>query len=278
MKKKFFDVFLIIAGSALLAIATRSFLLPFQISSGGAGGVAQLLFFLFRVPLSVTVLAVNAVLLLLSWGKFSFLSFVKSVAGILLYSAFLSLFSFLPPLAGDLIVAAVFGGALAGFGVGLVLLSGGSTGGTDLLSLFLHNFFPHLSIAFLILTIDLFVIAISGFLLDSLSLIFYSILTLYVGSLTTDFVLTRGNFAKTLLIMTENPQSLAPVITEKIGRGITGIYTHRYFSACDKKALFLVVRARELPKVLRLVEEAEPGVFTIISDAKEVRGKGFREM
>ena len=75
-----------------------------------------------------------------------------------------------------------------------------------------------------------------------------------------------------------DPEKLASFLMENTGRGVTGIYTHRFFQNQDQKALFCVVKSRELPKVLSLVEKMEPGVFTIISDARQVRGKGFREM
>ena len=277
MKKKIIDFVLVSFGAFLCAFSTRSFLLPFKISPGGFSGIAQLLFYLFQIPLSLTTLLLNSVLLFASYRKFSFQVLIKNLCGILLLSLFLSLLDFLPPIATDPFLAAVFGGALAGAGVGIVLLRGSSTGGTDLFALLVHSLVPYLSLAFLILFFDLLIIFVSGFLLNDFSLILYSALSLYIGSRTTDFVLTKGDFAKSLVIMTEDPEKLSYAIMENTGRGITGLYTYSFFQKKDKKALFCVVKSRQLPKVLAIIEGIEPGAFTIISDARQVRGKGFRE-
>ena len=66
-KKYAIDLLMITLGSLAIAIGTNVFLLPSKLSTGGISGVGIILYHLFSVPLSVTVLLLNAVLFIFGY-------------------------------------------------------------------------------------------------------------------------------------------------------------------------------------------------------------------
>ena len=204
IKKILTEYFYIAIGSFILAFAISFFLVPCRISTGGVSGVATVFYHLFSIPLSATTLAINLGLFVFGVGTLKKSAILKTVAGIVFLSLFLEVTDYITILlnnAGfdfgdDIIISSVFGGVLVGVGVGLTVLVDASTGGSDFAAIMLHKLIPHVGIATFILIIDSVVIIASGFALDDVSIMFYSVISLYISSKVTDFILVRGDFAK----------------------------------------------------------------------------------
>ena len=176
-----------------------------------------------------------------------------------------------------MIIGSVFGGILCGVGVGLVVFCEGSTGGSDFAALILHRLFPHIGIATYILVIDAGVILLSGIVFQNWSVMFYSVISLYISSKVTDFLLVRGDFAKSVTIISPHSHEIADEIMEKMERGVTGYFTHGCFTKTDGMTIVCVVRGREVPTLLSIVKKKDPSAFTVISDVRSVHGEGFGE-
>lgn len=275
MKKRFFDYLFIAAGSMVMAFAIDFFLAPFKISTGGISGVSVVLLHLFDLPLSLTTLAFNALLFFFGFRTLPKEAIPKSVAGIVLLSLFLELFEGVVFAESDLLLGAVFGGVLVGVGVGLVVMRDGSTGGSDYAALILNRIFPHVSIATFILVIDTAVILLSGIVFRNFSIMLYSVISLYISTKVTDFLLIRGDFAKSVTVISPESEQIAAEIMEKMERGVTGFYTHGFYTERDGKSLVCIVRSREVSTVLGIVEKYDRAAFTYISDVRKVRGEGF---
>ncbi len=278
MKKKISDYILILAGSIALAFAINFFLVPLKISTGGISGVGMILYHLFKIPVSLTTLILNAVLFFFGFRTLPKDAIPKSIFGILSLSLFLEVTKNISFGEGDMVIAAVFGGILCGVGVGLVVLREGSTGGSDFAALILNRLFPHISIAFYILVLDAAVIILSGIIFRNWSVMFYSVISLYISSKVTDFILIRGDFAKSLTIISQKSDAIAQEIMKKMERGVTGFYSHGYYKKSDGKSLVCVVRNREVHEVLSIARKIDSSAFIMISDVRSVHGEGFREI
>lgn len=162
-----------------------------------------------------------------------------------------------------------------GVGVGLVVMRDGSTGGSDYAALILNRIFPHVSIATFILVIDTAVILLSGIVFRNFSIMLYSVISLYISTKVTDFLLIRGDFAKSVTVISPESEQIAAEIMEKMERGVTGFYTHGFYTERDGKSLVCIVRSREVSTVLGIVEKYDRAAFTYISDVRKVRGEGF---
>lgn len=275
MKKKISDYLLIAIGSMVMAFAIDFFLAPFKISTGGISGVSTVLLHLLELPLSITTLVFNGILFFFGFRTLPKEAIPKSIAGILFLSFFLELFEPFVFSEGDLLLGAVFGGVLVGVGVGFVVMREGSTGGSDFAALILNRIFPYISIATFILIIDTAVILLSGIVFRNFSIMLYSVISLYISTKVTDFLLIRGDFAKSVTIISPESEAIAAEIMEKMERGVTGFYTHGFYTRREGKSLICIVRSREVPTILFIVEKYDRAAFTYVADVRKVRGEGF---
>ena len=278
MKKKIIDYFVIVLGTFILAIGINFFLVPAKISTGGVSGVATMLYHLFHIPVWVTTLVFNLILLASGFKMVKKSTIVKNLTGIILLAVFLCLTENLVSYHEDVLICAVFGGILAGLGVGLTILREGSTGGSDFTALMLNKAIRHISVATFILMIDTGVILASGFVFKDVTIMFYSVLSLYISSKVTDFILIRGDFAKSIYIISKKNREIAEYIMSDIVRGVTGIYSRGCYSGHDHMMLMCIVKSKEAQQILNKVKAIDNEAFVIISEVREVCGDGFKQI
>ena len=278
MKKKFLkDYIFIILGSVILALGINVFSAPNKLSAGGITSIGTVLLYLFKIRLSVTNLVCNVILFLWGYKSLGKYAVVKTASGILFLSLFLELTSYLPTYTGDLIIASIAGGVLMGIGIGFVVRQGASTGGSDFAGLLLHKLLPHIPIAYLIMLIDCTIVLAAGIVFKSVSVTFYSILSLIVSSKLTDIIITFGDSAKSVQIMSEKSEQIAESIMQQLERGVTGIHCRGMYSGKDSLMLFCVVDNKSLPQLVELVRSIDAAAFVVINSSKEVLGNGFKE-
>lgn len=275
MKKIALDYGLIALGSFLLAFGVQFFLVPLNVSTGGISGLALLFLRLFHIPLSVTTLVCNVLLFFFAYRTLPRAAIPKNMAGILFLSLFLELLEGVHFRQSDMFIASVFGGIVVGVGVGLVVMRDGSTGGSDFAGLILNRIFPQIGIAHYIFFIDCIVILASGIVFHDLSIMFYSVISIYVSAQVTDLLLVRGTSTKAVTVVSDHSDAIAHEIMEKLERGVTGLYAHGFYRAKDGRALLCVVKSREVQEVLKIVKACDPTAFTYLTDAKKVMGEGF---
>ncbi len=274
--KSSYPYFVIAAGTFILAVGLNMFLVPNKVSVGGVTSVGTVLLYIFKIPLSVTNLIANAVLMLIGYKYLGKTAFIKNIFGILSLSLFLEITAYFPYYTEDFLLASVFGGAIMGIGLGIVIRYGGSTGGSDFASLILNRFFPHISIASLILIIDGIIILFTGAVFRSITITLYSIIALYICSKVTDTILTIGFSAKSVYIITKEQTSVSNLIMNDFHRGVTGIKSLGMYTGNESLMLMCVVSAKQLPHLVKKVRKKDADAFIIIGEAHEVFGKGFR--
>ena len=285
LKKYLPEYLIIMLGSFILAFGISLFLVPCKISTGGVSAVGTVLYHLFSVPLSISTLAINLVLFALGFKFLPKSSIIKTLFGIATFSLSFEGTERLAPIlnslmggaASDVWVAAIFGGVLVGVGVGLVVSKEASTGGSDFAALMLNKVIPHMSVASFIMIIDTTIIVVSSIALGDFTLTFYSIVSLYISNMVTDFLIVRGDAAKKIYTISDKNADIAAEIMEELERGVTAIHGRGCYSGEEKEMLMCIVRTKEVPRVLKIIREKDPSAFTVVSEAKEVRGLGFKE-
>ena len=275
LRQTLWDWMLMTLGCAILALGMGVFLVPNLISSGGVGTLSTVLLHLFNIPLSVTTILINALLLVFGYRYLGKQALVKTIGGVVLFSFFLELCTYLPVYTEDVLMASLGGGALVGLGVGLVVRREGSTGGSDFAALMLRRYFPHLSTARLILVIDCAIIALSGVVFRSLTVTLYSLVSMFVCARVADLVLIHGTEAKSVYILSDRAQDIAALVIRDFSRGVTGVYSRGVYSERDRMMLLCVVSPKELPRLIRAIRRLDEAAFIIISDVREVVGEGF---
>ncbi len=273
--KILFDYLQIALGSFLVAVGVECFLVPCMISTGGVSGLGTVLYYEFGIHMSLTVLVFNVVMFLLGFRILKRTSIFRTIAGILFVSFFLEFAGDFFTYGDDMMLSAIFGGIIVGVGVGLTVLKDASTGGSDFLALILNKVIPHISVATFMMVIDFSVIVISGFVFKDYTVTLYSAIALYICSRVADFILVRGEYAKSVMIVSKNADEIADMVMNEMARGVTGIQSKGYYENRDGMMLMCIVRSREIPKLMENVKKIDPEAFTVISEVRQVVGSGF---
>jgi uncharacterized membrane-anchored protein YitT (DUF2179 family) len=191
-------------------------------------------------------------------------------------SLFIDLFASIPPVTGDLLLAALAGGAMMGVGLGLVFRQNSTTGGTDLAARIIHKSISYISIAQVLLLIDVMVVLTAAFSFKSYELALYAVVTLVVTTKIIDNVTLGINFAKAAHIISFRSDEVAARLLEELDRGVTGLEGRGLYTGNRKEVLICVLKAREVPGLKRIVREIDPDAFVYLTDVREVFGEGFQ--
>ena len=274
------EIIMIIAGDLFLAAAIAVFWEPARLVTGGVSGLGIIIRDYsgragLAVPLWLTNIVFNVPLFIAGYklmGK-EFLFKTAFAAGFL--SAALFFASLLPRATDDLLLAAVFGGAAGGIGHGLVFRANATTGGTDIAASILNRrVFRHYSIARILFAVDSLVI-LAGLVAFGPTPAMYAVVAVFVSSKATDTLLEGLSFAKAVFIISDDSEKIAGAVMERMNRGATGLKGEGMFTRKEKNVLICAVSAKELVRLKEIVVEIDPRAFIMITDAREVLGRGF---
>lgn len=266
------------AGCFLYSVGVNMFTAPNQIAPGGATGLAIVINYVADViPIGTANLLINIPLFLLAW-KFLGFKFIVGSAGVtVLLSAMLDITgTFLPAYQGDELLACFFGGVLNGAGLALILMRGFTSGGTDIMGRLFRLKWPHMSMGRVILAADLMVIAISGIVFKSIESVLYAIITVFVSSRAIDYILYGTGNGKMLMVFTEHAEDIAKAITGQTPRGVSILPVKGGYTGKDKNMVICAVRSSEVSRINKIINSVDPNTFTIISEAGEILGEGFK--
>lgn len=279
------DFFTILIGVTILSIGINWFTAPLNLITGGISGLTIIIknlseqFLGFAIPLWVTNFALNLPLFIISIRQRGFEFAKKSLWAVGLFTIALWYTEYIPNILdvqGDLVLGGIFSGVIIGLGVGIVLKSGATTGGTDMLATIIRYKNARLPIAKIMLIIDS-VIIIAGLLIYGPVKAMYAIISVFIGSKVITAVLEGVNYAKAAFIMSEKSEEIADVIMNKLPRGVTGLKAKGMYTKNDKDMLFVVVSEKQITKLREMIREIDPNAFVTIADVREVLGQGFIE-
>lgn len=269
-----FNLLTIAAGAFLMAVSLNALLIPYGLLTGGVSGLALILFYLFKIPVFLSILLLN--IPIFWWGAreinrpFLFYSLAGTLALTTLLPATHGL---VPAPEIDLILAAVFGGAISGTGLGLVFRGQGSTGGTDIIAVILRKK-KNLGIGEVGFYSNILVIAIS-LMFFPLNTGLYTVISMFMAGKMTDVVITGLNTNKSVIIVSNQSFQIGNRIINELHRGVTYFVGIGAFTREEKAVVNCVANRFELARLKSIVAETDPHAFMYISDASEVLGKGF---
>lgn len=268
----------IILGAAIMAIATSFFLLPNQLSSGGFSGIATILYYLFSFPMGITILALNIPLFILAFFKLGKGFILKAALGTFAFSTFIDIFDKLNPLTQDRFLACIYGGIAMGFGTALILKANASTGGSDLISLIIREYNSKYRTATLITIIDIVIVTLNVFFFKKIEIGLYSAIAIYLMGKIIDIVFEGIYFTKLVFIITDKSEEISKAIGENIKRGVTGLYGKGMYTSQDKLVLMCAATRGDVTKVRQTALKIDSNAFIIITNSREVFGKGFKKI
>ena len=267
---------IITIGVLIASLAINLFLEPHGIVSGGASGIAIIVYRLWGFPMGVTMLLVNIPLFLLGAKVLGVGFGIRSVYGTVLFSLFTDVTSFVPSLTQNLLMASIFGGVFFGLGFAVIFLSGATSGGTDILASLGHKAVPAVDVGKWIFIIDIVIISAGAVFFRDSELILAGVLTLFISSFLVDYIISGANIAKIVYIISDKSEKIAKQIIENLHRGVTGVYTRGMYIKKDRTMLLCVVKRFEIQRLTKIVKENDPAAFVIFAQARQVTGEGFK--
>ncbi len=266
-----------VIGSALVGVSLSMFTIPNNIAPGGVSGLSTALAHVLHMRVSVLTILLNVPILLAAWRRMGRHSFFSTLICTGLLSLFIELADrYLPSYTGNILIAAVYGGAVCGLGTGILFLRNITTGGTDLLALLLKKLFPNLPGGTLLMIIDSAVVLIAVLVFKEIDVALTSAITIYISSKVIDTLAQGVDYAKVIYIITDKGTEMSQALNESTQRGNTVIKAAGGYTGEEKTMIITVTRRNVLSQTLHLIKQVDPAAFTFVTNSTEVHGEGFR--
>lgn len=277
------EYFMIAIGTALVSMAYSWIYDPIHLVDGGFTGLAIVIKSITSkiisggIPLWVTNTALNFPIFVVAYITMGKKFVGRTLFGAVMLSFWLGVLPALDIPKGDYVIAAVFGGLLAGVGLGLTFKSKATTGGTDMVAALIHNkLLKHYSVAQIMQFVDFIIIGI-GLVIFGLRSTLYAMIAITIASKTSDTILEGFKFSKGAYIITDKYDEVAETLLEALDRGVTGLDARGMYTGDKKCVLYCVVSKKEIVTLKEIVVQIDPNAFVIVSDVREVLGEGFQE-
>lgn len=268
-----FSIFMITLGCAIYAVGINSFVIPNKFASGGVAGIAIILYYIRQVPIGLTNLLLNSVLIIIGRKFIEKRTLVFTLYALIMMSLFMDIILTPAFISSNVLISSIAGGVLMGVGIGLVVRGNGTTAGTDIIALILKRFFG-ISFSLGVFLINLIIIIISSFVIgleNAIVTLIMKFVTSYMINIFTEGFDRR----KSLMIISDKQDEVSKEIVEKIGRGLTVFKAYGYFSHREKDVLYVIVSRHQVVQLQRLIAQTDPNAFVTISDVQQVIGQGF---
>jgi uncharacterized membrane-anchored protein YitT (DUF2179 family) len=272
------DYIIIFFGTVLYGFGFNGFILSNGIVTGGVSGISALIFFATGVPVSVSYLLINLVLLAVAFRVLGFKFLVKTIFGVISLSLSLSFFEWLlagsPIIKDEVFMSIILGALICGTGLGLIFSVGGSTGGTDILAAIVNKY-KNVSIGTGLLLFDFIIIGSSYLLFHNVEKIVFGFVEMGVSNYMLDMINNGNRQSVQFLIFSRKYQEITDRILQDMNRGCTLLDGAGGYSKEPTRVVVLLVKKSESLTVFRLVKEIDPQAFISQSVVRGVYGEGF---
>lgn len=309
-KKHIKDFLTINLGVFLMAMAYSILIDRNKLVIGGVGGIATILSNAItglKINSSFIILIINVVLLLIALIFVGKKFFLKTLYTSLIYPVYVFMFEkiilllqdVVPDLsltkeelaiklfdialgqnaanaimAGSYLLVIIFGAVISGFGLGLALKKGASTGGVDIIQQILLDRFK-IPFSISLLMIDGTIVTVAAIYFKDFFMILYGFLFIYLSGVVLDAIVFSGFNSRAVYIITSDPEAVKNKIYSVLERGVTEIYSRGGYRQEDKKMLVCVMSNNEFYKMKTLILEIDKRAFIFIARVSEVHGEGF---
>jgi uncharacterized membrane-anchored protein YitT (DUF2179 family) len=274
----FKDYILIFLGTALYALGFNGFILANEIVPGGLTGIASLIFYVTKIPVSITYAAVNMVLLTIAYRILGRRFIINSIFGIASLTCSLMFFEWLlkgkPLIEGEPFMSILIGGILCGTALGIIFSANGSTGGTDIIGTIINKY-KNISIGRALLYCDIVIITSSYLIFHDIEKIVFGYVIMVAEMYLLDQVLNANNQSVQFLIFSQKYEEIVESIIKDFGRGCTLLDGEGGFSKKPVKVIILMAKKKETSMIFRMIKNIDKEAFISQGNVQGVYGEGF---
>ncbi len=259
-------------GAALASVGLEIFLIPNNIIDGGIVGISIMASYLSGIPMAAFLIALNLPFLYWGYRQIGKTFALSTIYGVFCLSVGVSILHPVPGVTDDYILAALFGGVILGAGVGLIIRSGGSLDGTEIIAIIFDRR-TSFTVGQIVMFFNLFILSSAG-IVFGWDYAMYSLIAYFVAFKTIDITIEGLNETKGVLILSDYYEDISEAIRDRLGRDYT------IFESIDDGnrtfALFAVITRLEVAKLKEIVGGFDPNALISISSV-EIEGKRFRK-
>jgi len=265
-----------VLGSAVFALGFSLFLMPNDMNAGGISGLAQVVVEVLGFGSVGTLsILINLPLFILGGIKIGKKFFVGSLIGMMLSSVLIDAFALFPVIDMEPLIAVLYGGVICGLGLGIVFVSGTSTGGSDILVRLLKLKYRNVPIGQISLCFDAAVVVLTGLVFRDVTKALYTGIAVFVTSQVVDAVVYRFDYSKVALIISSEYEAIAQAIGKELYRGATFLHGEGTYHHNQTKVVLTAVKKQQVAELKELVIRIDPRAFIIVQEAHQVLGDGF---
>ncbi len=270
-----YQCLMVVVGCAIFGAGIDAFVLPHKLVSTGISGVGLILYYITGLSVGSWNMILNIPIFWAAWKWLGTRVVVKTLYGTLMLSWMIDLFDFLQydMIIKDPLLSSMMAGITTGVGLGIVYRVGGNTGGLDPIALIVRKYYG-LQMGSINSAINC-AILLAAVGVVGLEAVAVTLISVYVYTIITNKVVIGFNQRKVAFIITYRTDEVCECIINKVGRGATIIEGVGAYTRTPKNIVMVAVNLLQVNKLKEVIEEADPNVFILITDAQEVIGQGF---
>ncbi len=279
----------ILIGSIIMAVGYVFFITPYKIVPGGIYGFGIIVYHLTKemwgtgmgFPIGIFGFIVNIPLFFIGLKYLGKRFGIGTLIGFVLSSIFIDLFTYLwgdlPLVENDALLSSIFGGILAGVGLGMIFKAKATTGGTDIIVMLLAKWTKH-PIGFLFIIVDAVIVLFALLAFGDWKIPLYSWINIYITGKVIDYILEGANYSRTVLIISDKYDEIKEKILFQLNRGATWIKAEGMYTGTERKLIFTNVSRRELSILRDYIHNIDPKAFVTVISTSEIYGEGFKKL
>jgi len=270
------NILIMIFSNFLFAVSVTGFIRPHGIILGGATGLGLLITHYIPMKLSVVVMIINVVLLLIAFVTMGKKFALSTLANSILYPSVMYIFETfidLGKVTEDPMLSCVFGGVLMGIGIGLILKTGSSTGGTDVIAVAINKY-THMNLSVLLYMVDGVIMACQ-LMFSNREQVLLGIFLMALLTFTMNKIMIMGKSQIQLMIFSEKTEEIRQMILGQEDAGATLFHIEKGYTREESKAIMCIIPRRKFYDMCEMIQKEDPTAFWTISEVNEIHGRGF---
>lgn len=274
-------------GLTIFSLGYTCFMLPYNIMTGGVTGISALIYYATGFHAGYSYFLINLGLILAAWytlgWRFCLRTFIAMAIASVQIDYIQSLLTEIGPdgeehlrhLVGDQVfMACVIGAMVEGLGMAIVFLSGGSTGGTDIIALIVNKY-RNISLGRAMLYVDILIVSLSYLLFQSIEILVACYITQFISINVIDYVVNGARQSVQFTIISDHHAEIAQAVCDKVDRGVTILHGEGWYSRENRCVLLIMAKKQESRIIFQLIRLIDPKAFVTMSNVEGVFGEGF---
>lgn len=271
--------FFIVLGLFLYAFAWAAFIIPSNLTGGGIAGLATIIHYAIDMPIGVLNLILSAILIAIAFRVLGLKFIISTIISTVILSVFFDVLTpfFTKPLVSDVLTCTLIGGCLSAVGLGIIIASGGNSGGTDIIVLMISKY-RNISYGKTSMFINVIIIAMLIFVKNDIENLLFSYINMLITTMMSDFVIDGFRQSYQIMVFSPQNETIASRISKEINRGVTLMRAYGWYSHKDQDVLITMIHRIEKHEIMRIIKQEDPNAFISVSKVQGVYGKNFDEL